>query len=183
MSGFFSAIYNMLNKIEFSSVYEAGCGEGHVIEFVLSKYKPDRAGVSDLSEKKIKEAAEMLGKNVETEVASIYEIPLEDNSYELVIASEVLEHLDDPSRALRELERISSRYVLVSVPREPIWRVLNFCRGKYMKSFGNTPGHIQHWSISSFKKFLRENSKMNIFLTLLPFPWIMVLMEKTDEKK
>jgi hypothetical protein len=30
------------------------------------------------------------------------------------------------------------------VPREPIWRIGNMARGRYLGDLGNTPGHIQH---------------------------------------
>ena len=39
-----------------------------------------------------------------------------------------------------------ARALLVSVPREPLWRGLNMARGAYMRDLGNTPGHVNHWS-------------------------------------
>ena len=79
-------------------------------------------------------------------VDSIYNIDSNDNNYDLVIACEVLEHLEEPEIALSELFRISNKYVLISVPNEPFWRIANFARGKYLNRLGNTPGHINHWS-------------------------------------
>ncbi len=43
-----------------------------------------------------------------------------------------------------------SRHLLVSVPREPLWRALNMARGAYWRELGNTPGHLNHWSRRSF---------------------------------
>ena len=48
--------------------------------------------------------------------------------------------------SLAEIRRVTTSHALLSVPREPIWRMLNFLRGKYWSSGGNTPGHLQHWS-------------------------------------
>ncbi len=63
---------------------------------------------------------------------------------------EVLEHVPDPAAVLAEMFRVASRWVLVSVPREPLWRGLNMARGSYLRDFGNTPGHLNHWSKRSF---------------------------------
>lgn len=69
---------------------------------------------------------------------------------DLIVCCEVLEHLERPEEGLRALQRVVGRYLIVSVSREPIWCVLNLARGKYIADFGNTPGHIQHWSKRGF---------------------------------
>ena len=71
-------------------------------------------------------------------------------AFDLVIACEVLEHIMYPAKVLAEAKRLSRRYAIFSVPREPIWRVLNVARGRYLADLGNTPGHINHWSTQSF---------------------------------
>ncbi len=70
-----------------------------------------------------------------------------------VICSEVLE----PRRSGTSIENIKelcneNGFILLSVPKEPIWRICNMARGKYWKDLGNTPGHIQHWT----KKILQN---------------------------
>ena len=74
--------------------------------------------------------------------------------FDLVLAIEVLEHVPDPAAALRELARVARRDVVLSVPREPIWRAANMARGKYWGDLGNTPGHIQHWSRAGFVRLV-----------------------------
>jgi len=59
---------------------------------------------------------------------------------------QVFEHLERPAAALSEMARVARRYVLVSVPREPLWRAANVAAGRYLRELGNTPGHIQHFS-------------------------------------
>lgn len=173
MGGFFDAIENILSEISFETVLETGCGEGYVSEFIYKTRKP-KIDAFDISEAVIDEAAKNF-KFVNFSVGSIYDIDKPDNSYDLVIASEVLEHLEEPEKALAEIFRTSKRYVLVSVPNEPLWRILNFCRGKYIKNLGNTPGHIQHWSKQSFREFVGED---NILKMENPLPWTMILLEK-----
>lgn len=93
-----------------------------------------------------------------------------------MICSEVMEHLEYPEKALDMLKSVSSEYILLSVPNEPIWRILNVCRGKYLRQLGNTPGHIQHWSTKQFCRMLCENG-CDIIAVKRPFPWTMVLVK------
>lgn len=88
----------------------------------------------------------------------------------------MIEHLEQYEKALEELFRISKKYVLVSVPREPLWRFLNLCRLKYVKDLGNTPGHINHWGHKEFKRLLSKYG--NIIDTQSPLPWQVILLEK-----
>jgi 2-polyprenyl-3-methyl-5-hydroxy-6-metoxy-1,4-benzoquinol methylase len=110
---------------------------------------------------------------IDFRVASIYDLVPERDAAELVVCCEVLEHLDDPGMAMAMLSKLARSYLLVSVPREPVWRVLNMARGKYLGSFGNTPGHIQHWSRKGFLKMLEEH--VDILKVLTPFPWTVAL--------
>lgn len=90
-------------------------------------------------------------------------------------ALETLEHLDDPLAALRELKRVSRKYVIVSVPREPLWRILNCARGKYLGALGNTPGHINHWSTRGIRRFVAQ--ELTVIDHRTPLPWSMVLAQ------
>lgn len=51
-------------------------------------------------------------------VADIRELPFEDNCYDLVMACEIMEHLpwDDVPVILKQLHRVTSKYVIISVP-------------------------------------------------------------------
>ena len=77
-------------------------------------------------------------------------------------AAEVLEHLEDTEAAVNVLAQIATPYLVVSVPREPLWRILNLARGAYLKDLGNTPGHVQHWSTASFLRLLEPALKLSI---------------------
>ena len=70
-------------------------------------------------------------------------------------AIEVLEHVPDPAHTVAEMARCAARHVLVSVPREPLWRAVNMARGAYWRELGNTPGHVNHFSKSAIVVALR----------------------------
>ena len=98
--------------------------------------------------------------------------PSPSGAFDLVLAIEVLEHVPDPAAGLAELARVSRGDLVVSVPREPIWRVANMARGKYLGALGNTPGHVQHWSRRGFARFVA--SQVDVVTVRAPFPWTMV---------
>lgn len=176
MRNFFHAMDDLLAEIDFSKVYEAGCGEGfvsdHICKFLSNNKKDGEIWAGDISQRVIKEASQKFPK-IHFESASIYKLDQRNTAFDLVVASEVLEHLKQPEKALEELIRISRKYLLISVPREPIWRCANMARGKYLRSLGNTPGHIQHWSKKQIIALLSRYCKVIDVRT--PFPWIMVL--------
>ncbi|MBC7248494.1 MAG: class I SAM-dependent methyltransferase [Actinobacteria bacterium] len=156
-----------------SSILEVGCGEGHLAAFIASLGVAPVKGC-DFSADIIAEAERLHGgKGIEFYVRSIYDLEKAFDWCDLLVCCEVLEHLERPEEGLRRLAETAGRYVLLSVPREPVWRVLNVLRGKYLGRLGNTPGHINHWSPGGFRRLVSEH--LEILETRSPFPWTMVL--------
>ena len=102
------------------------------------------------------------------------DLPFAAGEFDLVTAIEVLEHVPDPEHTVAEMARCAGRHMLVSVPREPLWRGLNMARGAYIKDLGNTPGHLNHWSKRSFVAMLEQHGR--VVEARSPFPWTMVLV-------
>jgi ubiquinone/menaquinone biosynthesis C-methylase UbiE len=101
-------------------------------------------------------------------------LPFGENEFELAAAIEVLEHVPDPEHTVAEMARVAGGHLLVSVPREPLWRALNVARGAYIKDLGNTPGHVNHWSKRSFVAMLERYGR--VVEARSPFPWTMLLV-------
>lgn len=174
MRNFFQSFDEILSQIKFISVLDAGCGEGHMSDYLLNKYPGLSIDAFDISESVIKKA-QIDFPDIHFHTGSIYDIKTE-KPYDLVISLEVLEHVDEPERALLEIQNASNRFILLSVPNEPIWRISNFLRGKYLMDYGNTPGHINHWGK---KDFYHLCAKFGRIITIKnPFPWTMILIEK-----
>jgi ubiquinone/menaquinone biosynthesis C-methylase UbiE len=102
------------------------------------------------------------------------DLPFAENEFDLAAAIEVLEHVPDPRRSLAEMTRVAARHLLVSVPREPLWRGLNMARGAYLRELGNTPGHLNHWSKRAFVQLLGDYGE--VMESRSPFPWTMLLV-------
>ena len=143
---------------KFPEIQELGKGfyfHSNVPKFLYRKYKGHaKLEAFDISRACV-EQAKAACPGVCFRVGSIYEIP-KGHKYGLVVTSEVLEHMEDPARALGQLLGVCGRYLLVTVPNEPLWRILNMARGKYWRRLGNTPGHVQHWNKKTLRKLILE---------------------------
>lgn len=104
--------------------------------------------------------------------ADAHRLPFADDQFDVVVAAEVLEHLPDPERGLAELARVGRAHLVLSVPREPIFRSCNLLAGRYVRDLGNTPGHLNHWSTRSFVRFVDRYAQVRAVTK--PFPWTVV---------
>lgn len=175
MSGFLNAFDRLVQYIpQVGQALEIGCGEGEL------SMRLARGGWSvrgyDIAPEAVDEARKRAGNaglEIPFQVMDIQDTETDLAPAKLVVCCEVLEHLSDPAKALRMLVELSDPYLLVSVPREPIWRVLNMARGRYLADLGNTPGHIQHWSAAAFLALLRK--EVEVLAVRTPLPWTMAL--------
>jgi 2-polyprenyl-3-methyl-5-hydroxy-6-metoxy-1,4-benzoquinol methylase len=173
MDGFERAMFELLAMTRpVSSVLEVGCGEGHVTAKLADFFPGAKVVGTDLSEEVI-ETARRLHPGLDFRAESIYELDRRGERFDLIVACEVLEHLEDPAAALAAIARARPRHVFVSVPREPLWRLLNLARARYLAAMGNTPGHVQHWSAGGFVRLLREH--LEVVDTRRPLPWTQAL--------
>jgi len=177
MNGFETALDDLVAKASPKDIYEIGCGEGFWELRLLSQGKQIRG--SDFSSSVIEIARSNASKQgIDPGVfhtKSIYDVDSEDDVADLVVCCEVLEHLENPELGLASLQKIVGRRLILSVPREPVWRILNVARGKYLSQLGNTPGHIQHWSSSEFINLVSQYFRLLEIKN--PFPWTMLLCE------
>lgn len=173
MKGFLDAVDVLVQRAGCDDIHEVGCGEGKLAIHLAGTGRRVRA--SDFSEQVIARAREngqAAGVDVAFKAKSIYDLSPDEDRAGLVVCSEVLEHLEAPDRALAVLSRLASPYLLASVPREPIWRILNMMRGH----FHDTPGHLQHWSRTAFVAFLSQS--MDVVLVRSPLPWTLALCRR-----
>ena len=131
MKGFKDAISELLDIAgkEFCQICETGCGEGEITSFIKDMYQNAEIDAFDISEKVIAEASEKIhGINFYT--GNIYTMEvrkpgeaekhiLNKGRYDLVICSEVLEHLEDPEQALKNIKELCNEngFILLVFPR------------------------------------------------------------------
>jgi len=180
MSGFERALSELVALAQPQSIHEVGCGEGYwTLRWAAQGL---RVRGSDFSNQVIEIARENArGRGLSDQVfqpLSIYDLDPGRDSADLVVCCEVLEHLDHPEAALRALQGVVRRHLILSVPREPLWSLMNLARGRYWGQRGNTPGHLQRWSQSAFKSLVERHFR--ILETRAPVPWTMLLCAPRD---
>jgi 2-polyprenyl-3-methyl-5-hydroxy-6-metoxy-1,4-benzoquinol methylase len=176
MDGFERTLAELFELAAPESVLDVGCGEGVLTErWAVELGSRPIVGV-DLEDPKLSaEWARRSRENLSFRTLDVAGgLPFGDGAFDLATAIEVLEHVPEPERVVADMARVARRHLLVSVPREPLWRALNLARGAYVSDLGNTPGHLNHWSRRSFVALLSRHGRVREVRS--PFPWTMLLV-------
>jgi 2-polyprenyl-3-methyl-5-hydroxy-6-metoxy-1,4-benzoquinol methylase len=178
MAGFERDLKDLFDRARPESVLDVGCGEG-VLTVRWAEALGDRRVVGlDLADPKLETEWRRRGRPNLSFVAGQGErLTFGADEFDLVAAIETLEHVPDPELTLSEMARVARHHLLVSVPREPLWRALNLIRGAYIGRLGNTPGHVNHWSRHSFERLVSNHGEVVALRS--PFPWTMALVRIT----
>jgi 2-polyprenyl-3-methyl-5-hydroxy-6-metoxy-1,4-benzoquinol methylase len=174
MAGFMSQLDELVDRTGASEAHEVGCGEGELA--IRLARRGIRTRGTDAFPQVLDEArrrAGAAGLEIDFEATPVEQLEPARHSAELILCCEVLEHLEDPRRALDVLAGLARPWLIASVPREPLWRVLNLARLSYVSALGNTPGHLNHWSRRDFVRFL--GSRFEVVEVRSPTPWTMIL--------
>jgi SAM-dependent methyltransferase len=175
MARFEGTLEELLTRASPRSILDVGCGEGVLTHQWAQRPEVERIVGIDLEDPQLHDAWEARQHPcLEYRVMKAENLPFADGEFEAATAIEVLEHVPDPEHTVSEMARCASKWVLVSVPREPLWRGLNMARGAYLKDLGNTPGHVNHWSKRAFVALLSRYGTVEEARS--PFPWTMVLV-------
>jgi 2-polyprenyl-3-methyl-5-hydroxy-6-metoxy-1,4-benzoquinol methylase len=175
MARFEGTLEELFTQASPRTILDVGCGEGVLTHQWAQKPGVERIVGIDLEDATLQEAWKgRQHPNLEYRITKAENMPFADSEFELASAIEVLEHVPDPAHTVSEMARCASSWLLVSVPREPLWRGLNMARGAYLKQLGNTPGHVNHWSKASFVKLLAQHGE--VVEARSPFPWTMLLV-------
>jgi 2-polyprenyl-3-methyl-5-hydroxy-6-metoxy-1,4-benzoquinol methylase len=175
MAGFHATLDELWAAAAPRSVLDVGCGEGVLTAQWAERLGDGRIVGIDLDDPKLRAEWERRARpNLEFRAEEATSLSFADGEFDLACAIEVLEHVPEPEATLAEMARVASRHLLVSVPREPLWRGLNVARGAYVRDLGNTPGHVNHWSKRAFVTLLSRYGTVEEARS--PFPWTMVLV-------
>jgi 2-polyprenyl-3-methyl-5-hydroxy-6-metoxy-1,4-benzoquinol methylase len=155
------------------NILEIGCGEGYLARELFKRKNIHSYTGIDVDSQIINLAWRNCAQGT-FEVGSAYELGRYHGiRYDCIIAAEVLEHLNEPARALAQIRRLLAHIFIFTAPNEPLWRRLNMLRLRYLTHWGNTPGHVQHWNAASFEALLSCHFTIQELDTLLP--WIVAV--------
>lgn len=174
VNGFSRSLEALVERTGARTIHEVGCGEGYwVLRWQQAGWQVRGSDFSTTAIELACANAREAGVDPAFRVASVYDLSPPADAAELVVCCEVMEHLEEPERALSVLAKLASPHLIVSVPREPVWSWMNMARGKYWHDFGNTPGHIQRWSRRRYLDLLSRY--VDIVEVRTPLPWTMAL--------
>jgi SAM-dependent methyltransferase len=174
VANFVTALRRLVRRTGAREIHEVGCGEGHLsLRLAADGWQVRGSDLSPAAIRKAAGRARACGLAIPFQVADLYELEPARDGAPLVLCCEVLELVPDPERALAVLAALARPHLIVSVPREPLWRVLNLARGRYWRDLGNTPGHLQHWSTLAFLDLLQDH--LEVLHLRTPLPWTMAL--------
>jgi ubiquinone/menaquinone biosynthesis C-methylase UbiE len=155
-------------------IFDAGCGEGFVIRYLQALHPDIRFAALDINARRLA-TTKHLSPQVLAIEGNVYQLPLAGKTFDVVLANEILEHLEDPHRALNQISRVTRRYVICSAPREPFFMIGNLLRGAHWSRLGKTPAHVNFWSRRAFVRLLGRHFHVREVRSCLP--WIFALCE------
>jgi len=160
MKGFFGRFDELVSLSGARSAYEVGCGEGALaVRLMTQGLDVSGSDVDEICVVKANARAHAAGFDGTFRESSPFDLRPDSIDSDLIVCCEVLEHVDDPESAWDVLCSLGPQNLLLSVPREPIWRILNMLRGEYLRDLGN--------------EMLSRNA--DVLRVRRPLPWTMAL--------
>jgi ubiquinone/menaquinone biosynthesis C-methylase UbiE len=176
LNNFLNTVVKTTRPLNIENVVDVGCGDGILLaRLKKEKIGKDWEGIDNDSG--LVELANKVRPNLKITTGDIYKLPFKSNSFDLVVCTEVLERLENPKKAYRELLRVSKKYVLLSVPNEPFFTIQRIGRLKNLLQFGAHPGYINRWTIPGFTKFVKVRD-VKIVTRKFPLPRTMIIVKK-----
>lgn len=153
------SISDYLEGLTNKVIVDVGCGLGVIGNSLDSEC--NLVCGCDISKRTLEKAKHFSKNKVEFISASIYEMPFKDETVDIVICLDVLEHLFDENRALLEVQRIlkAGGVLFVRVPRR-----------LYTEAYREAYGHLRHYSKEKLTALLDKNG-FKVEATLHMFPW------------
>lgn len=154
-------IVSIVARLSPQKTLDAGCGEGFTTIAVGRRFPEASITAIDIGQEQIDYAQKNHSlKNIKYSQGDLYNLPFKEGSFDLVMCNEVLEHLEDYATALNKLMELSNKYLLVSVPNEPWFRIMSLLRLKYLPTWGNHPDHVNNWTASQFRKMISQHGQI-----------------------
>jgi len=148
-------------------ILDVGCGEGITLEKLVTRFPGRQVLGIDYDPEKIKVCQSL---NLPAEVGNAYELRFKDRSFDCCLFLEVIEHLHEPLRALREIYRIlcPGGLLLLIFPNDFIFKLARIICLKFKEAF--TPsGHVKQWTPQNMHQVLIEVGFSIIKMEYLPF--------------
>ncbi|MGI9370352.1 MAG: class I SAM-dependent methyltransferase [Ruegeria sp.] len=166
---FHDALAEELASLSPESVLDFGCGEGFVLDEMASRaVELDAYTGLDLRPDALADARTRWPMK-QFVCADLFDSQFDAQRFDVSIAFEVFEHLFDPDTALERLVSLTDRAIVLTVPHEPWFQIVNLMRGRDLIRLGNHPEHVQHWNPESFAEFISQHAELVSIRRSFPF--------------
>ncbi|HHY71904.1 MAG TPA: methyltransferase domain-containing protein [Bacillus bacterium] len=149
--------------LDVKSVLDVGCGNGLITNILAQNYNVVGFDRSIEALKSVQ---------CETVVGDITNMPFEDNSFDLVMANDVIEHLNQKDRykGLMECSRVASKYVIITVPfMEDLNLGTTKCGG--CGSYYHVNHHLDSFNLEETRELLNSFNYKNVLQVLSGDTW------------
>lgn len=152
-------------------ILDIGCGEGFVLRYLEDHHPSMNLTAIDLDRRRVN-ITKRLSPDLKAIEGNVYHLPFSGSSFDIVLANEILEHLDHPERALVQIKRVSKKYIIISVPHEPLFSIGNLIRGAYWPRMGKTPEHVNFWSRKGIVNLLKMYFEVMDVRSCIPWTFV-----------
>lgn len=172
---FFDNIVEEIKDANSTSLLDIGCGTGFISK-ILHEFQPHIIG-TDINYDRLQIANELYGSpSLPFLTSNAFKLPFRDSQFETVTAFEVFEHIPDLEPLVVEVKRVAEKNVIITVPNEPNFRIMNFMRGKNLTRWGNDIEHVHHFNRKKLTKFLSKHFS-DVTVRRNSFVWLIAKCE------
>lgn len=154
-----SFLSEILRESQLATFVDIGCAEGYYIGRVASVYGDVHCVGADIAHTYVKKAKNSVKRsNVDFTVCDIENLPFKERCFDIVLCSEVLEHVPNYRKAFAELYRIARKYLVISFPGYSyIYKVVSkahILKGLVDNVIPNV-GHVSEITVYNIKSLLK----------------------------
>ena len=148
-------IMKVLSHLNFDNLIDVGGAEGYKGALVRHLFNADVKSC-DLSQEACKRANEIYG--LDSQAIDVQDLPFETDSFDIVLCSEVLEHVPEFEAAVEQLVRVCRKALVITLPHES---------KKHVAKHSNQPhAHLRALDLNSLdylesREFKITRTKMN----------------------
>jgi ubiquinone/menaquinone biosynthesis C-methylase UbiE len=137
---------------EHRKLIDIGCGEGITLEKLVRRFPDHEVLGLDLSDDNLAICEQ---HNLPVRRSNVYDLQLEDDSSDCCLLLDVIEHLDDPRKAVSEIHRVLRRggRAVIMFPNDRTFRIARLLTGKW-KEARYDYGHVRQWTPMDMRQML-----------------------------
>lgn len=149
-------------------ILDAGCGEGVTLEKLVASFPGARIEGVDVDPENVRICRE---HSLPVRQADLYALPFEDGVMDTCLMLEVIEHMDEPERALRELARVTrpGGRLIILYPVDWAYFAARIICLRFKEAMFD-PGHVKQWTYGRLRDAFESTGWRATARRRLPLP-------------